>query len=77
MIATVKHYALNNQETNRMSDSSDARSPHRCTRSTCRRSRPAVKEGGAGSVMCSYNRINLVAPYASKDRIYACEHPSC
>ena len=73
VIATLKHYALNNQETNRMTISSDARPPHGRTRSTCRRSRRRVKQGDAGSVMCSYNRVNLVAP----TRARTLEHRRC
>src|SRR5689334_20118540 len=64
VIATVKHYVANSQETNRMTVSSDVdqrtleeiyTAPYEA----------AVKHGHAGSVMCSYNRINGT---------YACEN---
>ncbi len=64
VIATVKHYVANSQETNRMTVSSDVdqrtleelyTAPYEA----------AVKQGHAGSVMCSYNRI---------DGTYACEN---
>jgi beta-glucosidase len=66
VIATVKHYALNNQETNRMSASSDVseRTLHEIYLPAFE---AAVKEGHAGAVMCSYNRIGGV---------YACENPT-
>ena len=66
VIATVKHYALNNQEINRMTSSSDAdeRTIHEIYTPGFE---AAVKQGKAGSVMCSYNRINGV---------YACEQPN-
>ncbi|MGZ4197992.1 MAG: glycoside hydrolase family 3 protein [Solirubrobacteraceae bacterium] len=65
VIATVKHYVANSQETNRMTVSSDAdqrtleeiyTAPYEA----------AVKQGHAGSVMCSYNRIN--GTYACENR---------
>jgi beta-glucosidase len=66
VIATVKHYAANNQETNRMTVSSDVneRTLHEIYLPAFE---TAVKQGHVGSVMCSYNRINTV---------YACENPS-
>jgi beta-glucosidase len=66
VIATVKHYALNSQETNRMSDSSDV--DERTAQEVYLPAfETAVKQGHVGSVMCSYNRINSV---------YACENPT-
>ncbi|MEA2422694.1 MAG: beta-glucosidase, partial [Thermoleophilaceae bacterium] len=64
VIATVKHYALNNHEVNRMTVSSDAdqRTIHEIYTPAFE---AAVKEGHTGSVMCSYNRIATV---------YACEN---
>ncbi len=65
VIATVKHYVANSQETNRMTVSSDVdqrtleelyTAPYQA----------AVKQGHAGSVMCSYNRIN--GTYACENR---------
>ncbi len=65
VIATVKHYALNNHEQNRMTVSSDAdeRTIHEIYLPAFE---AAVKQGDVGSVMCSYNRI---------DGTYACENP--
>ena len=64
VLATVKHYALNNHEVNRMTVSSDAsnRTIHEIYTPAFE---AAVKQGHTGSVMCSYNRINGV---------YACEN---
>ena len=65
VIATIKHYVANSQETNRMTVSSDVdqrtleeiyTAPYEA----------AVKQGHAGSVMCSYNRIN--GTYACENR---------
>ena len=66
VIATVKHYAANNQETNRMSASSDVseRTLHEIYEPAFE---AAVKQGHVGAVMCSYNRVNSV---------YACENPT-
>jgi beta-glucosidase len=66
VIATVKHYLANNQETDRMTVSSDVdeRTLHEIYLPGFE---AAVKQGGTGAVMCSYNRINSV---------YACENPA-
>ena len=66
VIATLKHYAFNNQETNRNSVSSDvdARTAHEIYLPAFE---TAVKQGHAGAVMCSYNRVNGT---------YACENPT-
>ncbi|MBV9607497.1 MAG: glycoside hydrolase family 3 C-terminal domain-containing protein [Solirubrobacterales bacterium] len=64
VIATVKHYALNDQETNRTTDSSDA--SERTMEEIDLPAFQAAVKAGVGSVMCSYNRINSV---------YACENP--
>jgi beta-glucosidase len=65
VIATVKHFAANNQETARMSI--DVQVPERVLREVYLPAfRAAVTEGRAGSVMCAYNRLN---------GIFACEHP--
>ena len=66
VIATVKHYVANSQETNRMTDSSnvDERTLQEIYLPAYE---AAVRQGHAGSVMCSYNRINDV---------YACENPT-
>jgi beta-glucosidase len=66
VIATVKHYVANSQETNRMTDSSnvDERTLQEIYLPAYE---AAVRQGQAGSVMCSYNRINDV---------YACENPT-
>jgi beta-glucosidase len=62
VVATAKHYAANNQETERSGGNSDVseRALREIYLPAFERS---VKEGGAGSLMCSYNRIN---------GIYAC-----
>ena len=65
VIATVKHYALNDQETDRTTDSSDA--SERTVEEIDLPAFDAAVKAGVGSVMCSYNRINGV---------YACENPS-
>src|SRR6266542_3317687 len=56
VIATVKHYALNNQETDRNTASSDVaeRPLHEIYLPAFE---TAVKKGRVGAVMCSYNRI--------------------
>jgi beta-glucosidase len=65
VLATVKHYAANNQETLRMSI--DARVSPRALRTIYLPAfEAAVREAAVGSVMCSYNRVNGV---------YGCEHP--
>jgi beta-glucosidase len=65
VIATVKHYAANNQETDRTTISSDVdeRTLHEMYLPAFE---TAVKQGHVGSVMCSYNQFNSV---------YACENP--
>src|SRR3954452_19234956 len=64
VVATVKHYIANSQENNRMTDSSDVddRTLHEIYAAPYE---TAVRDGHAGSVMCSYNRINGA---------YACEN---
>ena len=64
VIADVKHFAGNNQETNRMSSSSDIseRTLHEIYLPAFEAS---VKPGDVGSLMCSYNLVNTV---------YACEN---
>lgn len=65
VVATVKHYITNSQETTRNTESSDIdeRTLHELY---LPQYEAAVQQGGAGAVMCSYNRINSV---------YACENP--
>src|SRR3954447_2249951 len=64
LIATVKHYALNNHEVNRMTVSADAddRTIHEIYTPAFE---AAVKKGRTGAVMSSYNRIN--GTYASEN----------
>jgi beta-glucosidase len=58
-IATPKHYALNNVEATRFTGSSDA--PEEVIRDYyLPHFRAAIVEGGAQSIMCSYNRVNGV-----------------
>ncbi len=66
VIATVKHYIANSQETNRMTDSSDV-DERTLEEIYAPPYEAAVRDGQAGAVMCSYNRINGV---------YACENPT-
>ncbi len=62
--ATVKHYAMNDQETNRMTDSSDV-DVRTMQEIHLPAYEAAVKQGHVAAVMCAYNRINGV---------YACEN---
>ena len=64
VIATVKHFALNDQETDRTTDSSDASA--RTMQEIDLPAFDAAVKAGVGAVMCSYNRINSV---------YACQDP--
>ena len=59
VIATVKHFMANNQETDRMTVSADVdeRTLHEIYGTPFDL---AVREGSPGSVMCSYNRVNTV-----------------
>jgi beta-glucosidase len=64
LIATLKHYAGNQQETNRQTSSSNI--DERTLRELyLLHFEIAVKEGDVGSVMCSYNKVNDV---------FACEN---
>lgn len=65
VMATIKHYAVNNQEVDRMTVSSDLddRTLHEIYLPAFE---AAVKQGHVGSAMCSYNKVNGT---------YACEHP--
>jgi beta-glucosidase len=64
VIATLKHYILNSQETNRSTESSEAdnRAIHEIYLPGYE---TAIHQGGAGAVMCSYNKI---------DGSYACQN---
>ena len=66
VIATVKHYAGNNQETNGQTISSDIdeRTLHEIYLPAFE---AAVKQGHVGAVMCAYNQVNS---------IYSCEQPT-
>ncbi|MCA8275374.1 glycoside hydrolase family 3 C-terminal domain-containing protein [Burkholderia sp. AU30280] len=65
VIATIKHFAFNDQETNRMTIDSvvDERTMREAELLAFE---IAVKDGQPGNVMCSYNKLNGV---------YACENP--
>ena len=56
VIATTKHYALNNQENGRLRDSSnvDMRTFHEVYLPAF----AAAVQAGTGAIMCSYNRVN-------------------
>ena len=65
VIATIKHFALNAQETGRFE--LDARiDPTAARMSDLLAFQIALEQSGAGSFMCAYNRVN--GPYS-------CEHP--
>ena len=65
VLASAKHYALNNQETDRMAV--DVRVDERTRREIYLPAfEAAVKKADVGSVMCSYNRVGGT---------YACENP--
>ena len=66
VIATVKHFVANSQETNRMTQSSDL-DERTLQEIYLPAYEAAVRQAQVGSVMCSYNRINDV---------YACENPA-
>jgi beta-glucosidase len=65
VIATVKHYAANNQEYHRTTVSAnvDERTLHEIYLPAFEY---AVRQAGVGAVMCSYNKVN---------NVYACENP--
>ncbi len=65
VVATVKHFAANNQEKDRKTVDAeiDVRTLHEIYLPAFE---AAVKEGGVWAVMCAYNRLNGV---------YACENP--
>lgn len=66
VIATIKHYAVNGQETHRTLSNSVV--DERTLRETeLLAFEIAIKEGRPGNVMCSYNKVN---------GIYACENPT-
>ncbi|WP_418955828.1 beta-glucosidase family protein [Streptomyces tritici] len=58
LIATVKHFALNNQETDRTSV--DARASERTLHETELRGFEAAVGAGTGAVMAAYNKVNGV-----------------
>ena len=65
VIADAKHYAVNNQETDRMTV--DAKVDERTMRELYLPAFEAsVKEAKVGSVMCAYNRVN--GPYACQNK---------
>jgi beta-glucosidase len=65
VVATLKHYAVNNQETERGTVSAEV--DERALREIYLPAFEAgIKEGRAGAVMCAYNRVNGT---------YACENP--
>jgi beta-glucosidase len=65
IIATTKHYAVNDQETDRAAGNSVIEEAALRT-SDLLAFQLAIERGNPGSVMCAYNKIN---------GIHACEHP--
>src|SRR6185437_6386266 len=65
VIAVLKHFALNDQETGRMVFSADI-AEAAARQSDLLAFELAIEQGEPGSVMCAYNRVNGV---------YACENP--
>lgn len=65
IISTIKHYAFNDQETERTGGNSVVEQGA-ARASDLLAFQFALERSNAGSVMCSYNRVN---------GIYACEHP--
>lgn len=64
LISTIKHYALNSQETGR--NELDARIDEVAARSSdLLAMQLAIEQGKPGSVMCAYNRVN--GPYACEN----------
>jgi len=64
IVSTIKHYALNDQETGRMTMSANISEPA-MRESDLLAFEIAIEHGDPGAVMCAYNRINL---------IYSCEN---
>ena len=62
---SLKHYAVNNQEADRLRGQRRRRRAARCARSTSPASSGWCTQAQPWTVMCSYNRINGV--YASQD----------
>ena len=71
VIANAKHYVQNNQEYAR--SSVDAIVDERTHVEIYLPPFEAAVEAGVGSVMCSYNRVTIVPPFAAAT--YACEDP--
>ncbi|MET9347499.1 beta-glucosidase family protein [Streptomyces termitum] len=69
LVATVKHFALNNQERDR--DSVDARATAQTLHETELRGFEAAVEAGAGAVMAAYNKVNGVHAAENADLLTA------
>ncbi|MDP5226362.1 MULTISPECIES: glycoside hydrolase family 3 C-terminal domain-containing protein [Arthrobacter] len=67
VVATVKHLAVNDQETDRMTNSSDV--DERTLQEIHLPAFEAAVKAGAGAVMCGYNRVNGVFACQNKDLI--------
>jgi beta-glucosidase len=65
IIATIKHYAINDQETDRDTGNSVI-DPAAARMSDLLAFQIGIERGAPGAVMCSYNRVNA---------IHACENP--
>ena len=59
VVSTIKHYALNDQETNRLTVSSNI-SERSMRESDLLAFELAIEDGHPGSVMCGYNKVNGV-----------------
>ncbi|MGI4747522.1 MAG: beta-glucosidase [Janthinobacterium lividum] len=66
VMSTVKHFAMNDLETSRMTMSADI-APASLRESDLLGFEIAIETGHPGSVMCSYNRVN---------DLFACENPA-
>lgn len=64
VVATIKHFAVNDQESGRMTVNSDI-SRRAMRESDLLAFEVGIKDSGVGAVMCSYNRVNDV---------YACQN---
>lgn len=67
MVATIKHFAMNDEEANRLTASSEV-DERTMQELELRAFHLGLERSGAGAVMCSYNKINGV-PACENDRL--------